>query len=68
MRTLILLSMLSVPAFAAKTELEPRATSPGQVLTCEAMATKSKEVKHGECKPAASLPKSLQSLSERKSK
>lgn len=68
MRTIILLSMLSVPAFAAKTELEPKVTSPGQVLTCEAQASKSKEVVHSACKPSTSLPKSFQSLGERKSK
>jgi hypothetical protein len=68
MRTLILLSMLSVPAFAAKTELEPKATVPGQLLVCSASVTPSKEVQHGLCKPAAKLPQSFQSLGERKSK
>lgn len=68
MRAILILSMLSVPAFASKMELEPRATAPGQVLTCTATATLSKEVKHGACVPAASLPPSVSSLGERKAR
>lgn len=68
MRTLILISMISVPAFAAKSELEPKSTTRAQILTCETTVTKTRELKQGECRPANELPKTLQSLGERKSK
>lgn len=68
MRIILLVSMLSVPAFASRSELEPRPASPVVVLTCEAKADKSKEVIQGACKPAAALPESKSSLSERKAK
>lgn len=68
MRLFILLSMLSVPAFAAKSELEPRPTTEGQVQVCDAKANKTKSVEHGKCAPAQKLPSTMQSLGERKSK
>jgi hypothetical protein len=67
MRALILISMLSVPAFAAK-DLEQRPLVPGQPMTCEAMVKKPGEVELRNCRPAGQLPKSLQSLGERKAK
>lgn len=68
MRIVLALCLLSVPAFASRSELEPRPVSPATVLTCEAKADRSKEVKHGACKPAEALPPSKPSFSERKAK
>lgn len=68
MRIVLALCLLSVPAFASRSELEPRPASPAAVLTCEAQADKNKEVKHGTCKPAEALPPSKSSLSDRKAK
>lgn len=68
MRIILALCLLSAPALASRSELEPRLASPVIVLTCEAAADKSKEVKLGKCKPAETLPQSKPSLSERKAK
>lgn len=68
MRILILAAFLSAPAYASRSELEPRPATPATVLVCKAEADKSKEVKHGQCQPTAEIPTTKPSLSDRKAK
>jgi hypothetical protein len=57
MRWMTFILIVSMPALASKTELEPGKTTEGQVLTCEANGSRKKEHKTGDCRPSEAPPK-----------